>query len=179
MAYEFQITRRVDFCDTDMAGIVHFSNYFRYMEAAETAFLRSVGLSGALAYTHSSFCLPRVHVECDYTAPLRFEDEVRIQLLVKKKGARTLTYLFRFHRLNGSQPQEVAHGKVVAVCAERKPDGSLQAVPLPKLISDKIQEAPAEMLAGHPATETHAAKSTASHYLSAAGKHSHHSSSTK
>jgi len=174
MAYEFQITRRVDFCDTDMAGIVHFSNYFRYMEAAETAFLRSLGLSGALAYTHSSFCLPRVHVECDYTAPLRFEDEVRIQLLVKKKGARTLTYLFRFHRLNGSQPQEVAHGKVVAVCAERKDDGTLQAVPLPKLIADKIQEAPAEILAGDAAPVPHTTKSAAGPHPAAAGRHSHH-----
>lgn len=174
MTYEFQIIRRVDFCDTDMAGIVHFSNYFRYMEAAETAFLRSLGLSGALAHTHSGFCLPRVHVECDYTAPLLFEDEVRIQLLVKKKGARTLTYLFRFHRLNGSQPQEVAHGKVVAVCAERKEDGSLQAVPLPKLIADKIQEAPAEILAGDASSAPHTAKPVASHHSAAGGKPAHH-----
>lgn len=174
MAYEFQITRRVDFCDTDMAGIVHFSNYFRYMEAAETAFLRSLGLSGALAHTHSGFCLPRVHVECDYTSPLRFEDEVRIHLLVKKKGARTLTYLFRFDRLNGSQPQEVAHGKVVAVCAERKEDGTLQAVPLPKLIADKIQEAPAEILAGNSTSAPHVAKSAASHHPAADRRHPHH-----
>jgi acyl-CoA thioester hydrolase len=173
MAYEFQINRRVDFCDTDMAGIVHFSNYFRYMEAAETAFLRSLGLSGALAYTHSSFCLPRVHVECDYTAPLRFEDEVRIHLLVKKKGARTLTYLFRFHRLNGSQPQEVAHGKVVAVCAERKEDGTLQSVPLPKLIADKIQEAPTELLAGDASPAPHTSKTAAGHHSATGSKHSH------
>ena len=176
MAYEFQVTRRVDFCDTDMAGIVHFSNYFRYMEATETAFLRSLGLSGALAYTRSGFCLPRVHVECDYTAPLRFEDEVRIHLLVKKKGTRTLAYQFRFHRLNGSQLEEVAHGKVVVVCAERKEDGALQAVPMPKLLADKIQEAPAEILAGDSSTAPHAVKSTADHYPTIGSKHSHHHS---
>ena len=49
MPYEFQLSRRVEFSDTDMAGIMHFSNFFRFMEAAETAFLRSLGLSVVLS----------------------------------------------------------------------------------------------------------------------------------
>ncbi len=36
MAYEFKLTRQIDFAETDMAGIMHFSNFFRFMEAAET-----------------------------------------------------------------------------------------------------------------------------------------------
>ena len=47
MSEPFRVTRRVEFGDTDMAGIVHFSNFFRYMESAETAFLRARGLSVA------------------------------------------------------------------------------------------------------------------------------------
>ena len=35
MAYEFKVTRRVEFSETDMVGIVHYSNFFRYMETAE------------------------------------------------------------------------------------------------------------------------------------------------
>ena len=45
MAYEFKLTRHVDFAETDMAGIMHFSNFFRFMEATETAFFRSLSLS--------------------------------------------------------------------------------------------------------------------------------------
>ena len=45
VAYEFKIVREVEFSDTDMAGIMHFSNFFRFMEAAEHAFFRSLGLS--------------------------------------------------------------------------------------------------------------------------------------
>jgi len=45
MAFEFSISRRVQFAETDMAGVVHFSNYFRWMEEVEHAFFRSVGLS--------------------------------------------------------------------------------------------------------------------------------------
>src|SRR5579862_908704 len=98
MPCEFKHTRRVEFSDTDMAGIMHFSNFFRFMEAAETAFLRSLGLSVVLSRSGVDVCLPRVHAECDYSAPLHFEDEVLIHLLVEKKGERTLTYQFRFIR---------------------------------------------------------------------------------
>src|SRR5215467_11757620 len=137
MPYEFQLTRRVEFSDTDMAGIMHFSNFFRFMEAAETAFMRSLGLSVVLSSCGLDVCLPRVHAECDYAAPLHFEDEVLIHLLVERKGARTLTYQFRFLRQNSSPPREVARGRVVAVCAARKRNGSMKAVPLPAMLADK------------------------------------------
>ena len=146
MAYEFQLTRRVEFADTDMAGIMHFSNFFRFMEAAETAFMRSIGLSVMLSKAGLEVCLPRVHAECDYSFPLHFEDEVTIHLLVEKKGDRTLTYQFRFLRQNGSYSQEVARGRLVAVCAARQEDGGLKAVPLPKALVEKIEPAPARIL---------------------------------
>ena len=37
--------RTVEFSETDMAGIVHYSNFFRYMESAEHAFFRALGFS--------------------------------------------------------------------------------------------------------------------------------------
>ena len=42
---EHRLKRRVQFYETDMAGIVHFSCYFRYMEEAEHAMWREAGLS--------------------------------------------------------------------------------------------------------------------------------------
>jgi YbgC/YbaW family acyl-CoA thioester hydrolase len=146
MANEFKLLRRVEFSDTDLAGIMHFSNFFRFMEAAETAFLRSLGLSVVLSRAGLDVCLPRVHAECDYAAPLHFEDEVLIHLLVERKGARTLTYQFRFIRQNASPPREVARGRIVVVCTSRKRNGALKAVPLPKLLADKIEAVPVQML---------------------------------
>jgi len=147
MSYEFQHTRRVEFSDTDMAGIMHFSNFFRFMEATETAFMRSLGLSVVLSNCGLDVCLPRVHAECDYQLPLRFEDEVQVQLLVEKKATRSLTYQFRFFKLNGGPSLEVARGRIVAVCAARQPDGTMKAVPLPETFASKLQEAPANLLA--------------------------------
>ena len=45
MVYGVAVRRRVEFCETDMMGIVHFSNFFRYAEAAEPAFYRSLEVS--------------------------------------------------------------------------------------------------------------------------------------
>ena len=146
MPYEFELTRRVEFSDTDMAGIMHFSNFFRFMEATETAFMRSLGLSVVLSSCGLDVCLPRVHAECDYQLPLRFEDEVRIHLLVERKGTRTLTYQFRFQKLNSKPAMEIARGKLVVVCAARQPGGEMKAVPLPAAFADKLQEAPASLL---------------------------------
>jgi YbgC/YbaW family acyl-CoA thioester hydrolase len=147
MSYEFQITRRVEFFETDLAGIMHFSNFFRFMEAAEHAFFRSLGFSVAHSRNRLEVCLPRVHAECDYAAPVRFEDEVRVRLLVERKGRRSLTYQFRFSRLDGSGAVEVARGRLTVASVERQADGGMKAVPLPEVIADKIQQAPADILA--------------------------------
>jgi YbgC/YbaW family acyl-CoA thioester hydrolase len=146
MSYEFQITRRVEFSETDLAGIMHFSNFFRFMESAEHAFFRSLGFSVARSGDGLELCLPRVHAECDYAVPLRFEDEVQVRLLVERKGRRSLTYQFRFSRFNGSVSEEVARGRLTVASVERQADGTMKAVPLPKVIADKIQQAPAQML---------------------------------
>ena len=146
MPCEFQLTRRVEFSETDLAGIMHFSNFFKFMESAEHAFFRSLGFSVAHARGGLEVCLPRVHAECDYAAPLRFEDEVEVRLLVERKGRRSLTYQFRFCRLGGLHPEEVARGRLTVASVERQANGSMKAVPLPKAVADKIQQAPAQML---------------------------------
>ena len=94
MPYEFKIVRRVECAETDMAGIVHYANFFRYMESAEHAFFRSLGFSVATRHLEPAVGWPRVHAHCDYHHPLRFEDEVEVQLLVCEKKSKALSYLF-------------------------------------------------------------------------------------
>ena len=145
MAYQFKIRRLVEFSDTDMAGIVHHAVYYRYMEAAEHAFFRSLGMTVAPPKTPASVGWPRVHTEADFSAPLRFEDEVEIQLLVAQKKSKALTYAFRLRKLNAPKPYEVARGKITVVCI-KKVNGEMKATRIPKEIADKIQEAPARLL---------------------------------
>jgi YbgC/YbaW family acyl-CoA thioester hydrolase len=145
MPYQFKIRRIVEFSDTDMAGIVHHAEYFRYMEAAEHAFFRSLGLTVAPPQTAAAVGWPRVHTEADFFAPLRFEDEVEIQLLVAEKKSKALTYAFRLRRLNGPEPVEVARGRITVVCVRMR-HGRMRATTIPKALAAKIQVAPARLL---------------------------------
>jgi YbgC/YbaW family acyl-CoA thioester hydrolase len=146
MAYEFKAIRRVEFADTDMAGIMHYSNFFRFMETAEHAFFRSLGLSIVTDKVAPPVGWPRVRAQCDFKAPLRFEDEVEIHLLVREKKSKALSYIFKFRKLNASPPVEVARGALTVVCVRRRRDGSMTACTIPPLVARQIQVAPAELL---------------------------------
>jgi acyl-CoA thioesterase FadM len=90
---------------------------------------------------------PRVHAECDFKKPLRFEDVVEIHLLVAEKKSKSLSYVFRFRKLNGPEPVEVARGLVTIVCVAHHPDGTMTAAPIPPEIGERIEVAPPELLA--------------------------------
>ena len=146
MPYEFKAVRRVEFSETDMAGIVHYSNFFRYMETAEHGFFRSLGFSVVMDHFEPPVGWPRVRAECDYLQPLRFEDEVEIHMLVREKKPKSMSYVFRFRNLNANPPVEVARGSLTVVCVTRGDDGGMKAAPIPKEVADRIEVAPADLL---------------------------------
>lgn len=147
MACQFTVTRRVEFPETDLSGTVHFSNFYRYMESAEHAFFRSLGLSihdptpGAVKW-------PRVRVSCDISGRLEFEDEIEIRLLVRERRARSIVYDFTVRKLNGPSPAEVARGSFAVASVQRDAaSGALRSVPVPDHIVRLIEPAPPELLA--------------------------------
>jgi acyl-CoA thioester hydrolase len=139
-AHEFTITRRVEFSETDMAGIVHFSNFCRYMEHAEHAFFRS--LDRSIVDPALGIGWPRVHMSCDFKKPLRFEDEVEIQLRVSAKTSKSISYQFRFRVADA----EAARGTLTVVCVRRNEAGEMKAASIPPEIADLIEVAPADKL---------------------------------
>ena len=96
MAHEFKLKRRVEFADTDMAGIAHFSNFFRWMEATEHAFFRSLGFTLHENDSDGMHGWTRVHADCDYKRPLRYPDEFEVRLLVRGKCESSIEYAFAF-----------------------------------------------------------------------------------
>ena len=144
MACEFEVIRRVEFSDTDMAGIMHFSNFFRFMETAEHAFFRSLGFSVMMDQLQPPIGWPRVHAECDYKKPLRFEDEVEVRLAVKEKRSKTISYQFRFRKVG--EATEAARGLLTVVCVTWDKKGQISACGIPDFIAKKIEVAPPELL---------------------------------
>jgi YbgC/YbaW family acyl-CoA thioester hydrolase len=148
MAYEHKIIRRVEFSETDMAGIMHFSNFFRFMETAEHGFYRSLGLSVVFNRFDPPLGFPRVHASCDYRKPLRFEDEVEVHMLVREKRSKSLTYQFHFRNLTRSPVEEAAVGKVTIVCVTHGAGGKMSAVTIPHEFGGRIEVAPPELFGG-------------------------------
>ena len=143
MACQYRCKHRVEFSDTDMAGIVHFSNLFRYMEIAEHEFLRALGLSVHARIDGRVVSWPRLRAECAYHAPARFEDELEIALIVREKRTKSIIYDFIISKTDGS---ELAHGSITVVCTTVDPvSGKLSSIPIPASFDEKIEAAPAEL----------------------------------
>ncbi len=121
MSSEFSVRHRVAFSETDMAGIVHFSNFFRYMELAEDAFFRRLG--GELIRREEGVVhgWPRVRASCDYKAPVSFGEEIEIVLRVLEIKVRAIEFAFSFYRVvEGRRGEKVARGRLVTVHVVRK-----------------------------------------------------------
>ena len=131
----FRMKRIVEFGDTDMAGIVHFAKFFHYMEAAEHAFLRSLGFSVVMTWEGVPIGVPRVAAACDYLRPVRFEDEIDIVVSVKKLGRSSVTYSFDFFKGDA----EVARGEITAVFCQMLPGEGMKAMEIPPAIRTKLE----------------------------------------
>ena len=144
MVSEFSITRSVEFAETDMAGIMHFSNYFRWMEACESAFYRSLGLPMISFVPGQVVGWPRVSAQCDFRAPLRFGDTVEVRLYVKEIRTRALVYVFQFRKVvkNKLEPDVLAQGELVVVCVNNDGKGGMVATAIPDSFRGKLRMAP-------------------------------------
>tara|TARA_B110000495_G_C22989306_1_gene582386 strand:- start:1088 stop:1540 length:453 start_codon:yes stop_codon:yes gene_type:complete len=140
----FSIERRIEFRDTDAAGIVHFSAFFPMMESAEHAMLRSLGIS-VLPDSEKRLAdgsklppvtWPRIAASCQYCAAARFEDLLRIEVRVTKLGNTSVEYQCRFLR----DEELIAEGTMAAVCCYLNNDsetgalGHLTKTPIPESI---------------------------------------------
>jgi acyl-CoA thioester hydrolase len=146
MASRYLHRRRVLFHETDLAGIVHFSNFFKYMEEAEHAFLRSIGLSIHPEENWRSpvrHGWPRVSATCDFHAPLQFEDEIEIELLVAEVRTKSIRYRCYFWKRPDGERIRAATGEivVVSVIADRAA-GTIQSTSIPDIFRERIEVHP-------------------------------------
>jgi acyl-CoA thioester hydrolase len=132
---ELRLKRRVQFSETDVAGIVHFSNYFRYFEDAEHALWREAGMS--IHPEASPIGWPRVSASCDFHRALKFEQEIEITVRIAEMTARTITYAGEIHR-NG---EKVATGSWTIACVTKLPDGTMRSADIPADVAERLTPA--------------------------------------
>jgi YbgC/YbaW family acyl-CoA thioester hydrolase len=136
MADSFTYSRLVQFSETGLAGIAHFANFFRWMEEAEHAYFRSVGLSVRTEYQEMEIGWPRVSTSCDFFVPARFEDQLQISVRIVKMGEKSISWEITFLR-DGTR---LALGKATTVCCIWSNKG-LESIPIPAEIRLKLNPA--------------------------------------
>jgi len=144
----FVARRRVEFRDTDAAGIAHFSTFFVWMESAEHELLRQAGVplvdvvpepapGDALAHDEppGTYSWPRVSAHCDYKSAVRFNDELDISVGLEALGRSSVTWRFRFEQAG----RLIAVGRVVAVRCLLRPGLAPAAVPIPDAVQQRLE----------------------------------------
>ena len=130
----FTTRRRIEFADTDLGGIVHFSRFFVFMETAEHEFLRSLGTEVHFDLDGMKIGWPRVDAQCSYSQPARFADILEIELRIMRRGSKSMTYGFRFLR-DGAL---LAEGRVTSVCCVLNDPAGLRAIDIPESLASQF-----------------------------------------
>ena len=128
---EFRYRRRVQFADTDMAGIVHFSRYLCFVEEAEHALWRAAGLSIVPPGGEISF--PRVAASLEFHAPLHFEEEFEVLIRIAERTRRSIRYTTDITR----GETKIATGTHTAVCVRKFP-APMTAIAIPDDIVQRL-----------------------------------------
>jgi acyl-CoA thioester hydrolase len=135
---EHKMQRRIEFHETDRVGLVHFSNYFRYMDTAVCEFFRSLGLPGPVSNwwggnKNNEFDWPYATVSCDFKRPLPFDALLDIHIWLKRIGTKSLTFGISF-KVGG---EELAAGQMVVVCSIGTQDEP-HTVEIPSAIRERL-----------------------------------------
>ncbi len=123
----FRWNTRILFIDTDASTRIHYTAMFRYFEVAELEMFREAGV----LHKHAGVAFPRVHVECDYSGAMFFDDPISIDVSVAKLGGSSIHLAFRVLK----KENEVAKGRVVIACLDR---ASQRAVPIPDSVRERL-----------------------------------------
>ena len=120
--------------DTDVAGVMHYTNYLRYFEACEEEFYKSISSSFKVIQRKYGILLPRVEVHCAYKAVCRFDDLVDVTMRVRDVAEKTITWDFRAMRQHDRKLAAEGYIKCIAVNSEWK------AVNLPPELAKAVRK---------------------------------------
>jgi acyl-CoA thioester hydrolase len=127
--------RRVEFAETDAAGMAHFSVFFRYMEEAEHAVWRRAGMD--IYANHEERSWPRIAAAFDFKAPLRFQDEFEVRTEIGAVSRSTIQWAHTIVRGD----VVIGTGTVTAVYVAKNRDGSMKSAEIPGEVTSRLRQA--------------------------------------
>ena len=93
----YTATINVRFYETDMMGIAHHSNHFRWFEMARIEFLRHIGVT-LWDMMDEDIVFPIMNVSCNYKEPARFDDTINIETYLVKMTRAQMVFKYRMRR---------------------------------------------------------------------------------
>jgi YbgC/YbaW family acyl-CoA thioester hydrolase len=125
---------RVPFADVDSSQRIHYTAMFRYMEIAEHALMRGMGLPYATTLQGTAF--PRVHLSCDFRGAILYDDVLDVEACVARVGTSSWTVAFMAHHASAEDAGRrvepgavVAEGRMTIVAMDPATE---RAIPLPE-----------------------------------------------
>lgn len=140
--FHFSYRRMVEFADTDLAGLMHFSNFFRFVECAEHAFFRSLGASVHSSDGTAHDGWPRIDVSCKYHKPARFQETLEVCLRLEELRTTSLRYAFSIFSADAPGHPLLAAGSFGIIHVELDTaTREIRKTPIPAALRAKLEAA--------------------------------------
>lgn len=131
MVYRANIPIR--FGDEDHAGIVYFPRFLDFFHCAFEDFFAANGRAYKLVLDEDQVGWPAVHVDCDFSSPLRFGDMFDVDVWVEKIGNKSATFAYR----GRTEGRDVANARITVACIDMK---VFKGIPIPAFYREMFEK---------------------------------------
>lgn len=97
-----EIDLSVRFSEVDSMGIVWHGNYWKYFEDAREALGKPLEM-GYMDVYDNGYMIPLVHADIDYKMPVRYRDQIKVKVWLKKEDSAKIIYEYEIWNLTTNQ----------------------------------------------------------------------------
>ena len=113
----FRSRLKIRFGDIDHAGIVYYPRFLHYFHVAlEEFFGQKLGIDYPVLVNDHRIGLPTVHLETDFSRPLRYGDQIEVEVRVSKIGKSSITFGYWVFKQGDTEPRTIGHN--ITVCQD-------------------------------------------------------------
>jgi acyl-CoA thioester hydrolase len=129
--YDFDV--RIAYADTDRMGVVYYANYLVLFERGRTEFLRNAGYTYKDMEEKLQVYMPVVEAHCDYFAPGRYDDLIRVRTYYGPQGFASVRFRHEIYLVEGNRLIAKGFTKHAVVNQDWKPTR------LPNTLREKLE----------------------------------------
>lgn len=126
---------RVYFEDTDMAGVVYYANYLKFMERARTEWLRYLGFEQDRLRADDRLVFAVRSAAVDYLSPARFNDTLEVESCVTRAGNASIAFAQEVLRCEAGKRSLLARGHIKVACLDAE---TFKPAAMPRVLLEAI-----------------------------------------